>query len=110
MRKHLQSHGPRKHVCQQCHRSFIERSNLKRHFLLVHSGGKPFICNFEGCGKRFSLNFTLLTHIRGVHTSDSNSRYHKQKSGAATSNRSKGNTLSKIDNQSKQKLGRPGMI
>jgi len=77
MRKHLQIHGPRQHVCQQCHRSFIERSKLKRH-LLVHSGEKPFVCNFEGCTKRFSLDFNLRTHIRTVHTDSAYPR-HKPK-------------------------------
>lgn len=38
--------------------------------MLVHSGEKPYVCNFADCGKRFSLDFNLRTHIRSIHSGE----------------------------------------
>ena len=39
----------------------MDNSKLRRH-QLVHSGERPFKCDV--CGKRFSLDFNLKTHLR----------------------------------------------
>lgn len=70
MRKHAATHGPKSFICNSCGKAFVENSKLRRH-MLVHTGERPFRCNWPGCGKRFSLDFNLKTHMR-IHTGDKN--------------------------------------
>lgn len=80
MRKHLYTHGPKVHTCNECNKSYYNLSQLKKH-MSVHSGQKPFgvrfkfiktffllylffQCTFAGCNKRFTNNSTLKSHMR----------------------------------------------
>ena len=42
-------------------------SKLKRHILCVHTGERRFRCPIRGCGKAFSLDFNLRSHIKSMH-------------------------------------------
>lgn len=60
----------KKHICNVCGKRFTRPSSLQTH-AYSHTGEKPFRCDFEGCGRNFSVVSNLRRHkkIHGVYNS-----------------------------------------
>lgn len=52
-----------KYECTYCGKGFTRPSSLKIH-LNSHTGEKPFVCTFEGCGRSFSVLSNMRRHAR----------------------------------------------
>lgn len=67
-RKHLITHGEKQFICQAEGCGKKFLDNSKlKRHMLVHTGAKAYKC--ELCNKRFSLDFNLRTHLR-IHTGE----------------------------------------
>ncbi|XP_023330424.1 zinc finger protein 429 [Eurytemora carolleeae] len=58
--------GKREYPCDECDKVFRKKYNLESH-KLMHSDFKQFLCDVEGCGRRFKRHVTLRQHIDSVH-------------------------------------------
>jgi len=55
-----------KNQCHYCKKMFAHNSSLIKH-IRIHTGAKPYLCNFQDCHQRFSQVSNLIRHKR-IHT------------------------------------------
>ncbi|KAI9320719.1 hypothetical protein BX666DRAFT_2130907 [Dichotomocladium elegans] len=54
---------PRRYKCSVCDKRFSRPSSLATH-MHSHTGEKPYTCQVEGCGRRFSVVSNLRRHAK----------------------------------------------
>lgn len=65
LRKHEKRHT-RPYRCQVCPTGFYQARDLKKH-LRTHYGGPSWLCRYDGCHKKFTVDDNLVRHIRDAH-------------------------------------------
>lgn len=68
----LKLHNRQDRVCKVCHKRFNRPSGLKTH-MHIHTGEKPFQCEWPDCGKKFSVRSNMIRHLKIHKKNDLNS-------------------------------------
>ncbi|KAK9465287.1 hypothetical protein V1512DRAFT_266370 [Lipomyces arxii] len=64
----------KKHRCKTCNKRFTRPSSLQTH-LYSHTGERPFVCDFNHCGRQFSVVSNLRRHKK-IHDPSRSRRRH----------------------------------
>ena len=46
--------------------------------MVIHSGLRPYVCMYEGCGQRFTQKSAATKHFKAMHTPEGQARQKKQ--------------------------------
>lgn len=80
----ISSSTQKKHKCKVCDKRFTRPSSLQTH-MYSHTGEKPFACEYEGCGRHFSVVSNLRRHKK-VHKGEGASDHESPEGSWVTEN------------------------
>jgi KRAB domain-containing zinc finger protein len=67
LKTHVMRHHSTKTIpCNECNEILKSKFHLRNHMRSAHSERK-FVCEYEGCGKRFIQKYVLKEHVNNVH-------------------------------------------
>ena len=59
-----QTQPQNKNECEICKKTFSTLGNMRNHYLTIHQNYRPYICQFPGCTKRYSIYSRFQVHMR----------------------------------------------
>ena len=70
LKSHMILHsGVKPFTCQFCPLKFAQKSHMTRHVCVRHHNQRDLVCTVEGCGKRFPDKYRLGNHLK-THTGE----------------------------------------
>ena len=70
VKEHIKlKHSGVKHECYQCNQNFTYKTSLRKHIKTNHRGIEPIICRQDGCGNIFFQEKNLQVHLQKYHPS-----------------------------------------
>ena len=59
-----QSPSKKKNECEICKKSFSTSGNMRNHYLTIHQNYRPYMCEYPGCSKKYSILSRYQVHMR----------------------------------------------
>ena len=54
----------KKNECSVCKKTFSTLGNMRNHYLTIHQDYRPYICDYPGCNKKYSISSRYQVHKR----------------------------------------------
>ena len=54
----------KKNECSVCKKVFSTLGNMRNHYLTIHQDYRPYVCDYPGCNKKYSISSRYQVHRR----------------------------------------------